>query len=483
MQNTRKSQPFRIKNQPHTLADRVKIPRPQSGYALPYYTRNGIDTEYLISNHSMSVVSGTLIVFGPECRVMERLQFDLLPDCTYNVFMRPIVPNHAGHIILVVSLPVVVHVMYNREEDRGIVGDALADKDNLFHWRQGEKTRTYGFGYRALPLGPDTLDGAVFVSNPNAIPLTGVITFFDQDCELVVRKKIAISPGCTEEYPFPQGRYGYGRIQISNQAAINVLHFAASAHGLTAAELLGEANLIEVPPEPPKPGNKVLFDDTHGCRPGATGDWTDYETALIAAGYTVAHHTAPTVTLADLQAHDVFVIAVARGFYDPAEKQAITSFVSGGGGLMIVQDYGIPPPTPAAPWSAPTREVLNLFGANDDNNMVQDAIHNNSASYNPPFAVIFDYQRNFLTHPIVNGWKYFGIDAICSLSGGTGWTTIVETDDDSIPVRRPVLLGRSYGSGRVLAYGDSNTWANYLIGSYENKLFGIRCAEWLLFRI
>ena len=67
---------------------------------------------------------------------------------------------------------------------------------------------------------------------------------------------------------------------------------------------------------------------------------------------------------------------------------------------MIVQDYGIPPPTPAAPWSASTRDVLNLFGANDDNDMVQDPIHNNSASYNPPFTVIFDYQYRTL----VTGW-------------------------------------------------------------------------------
>jgi hypothetical protein len=462
----------KIKNKAHLLADRLEIPRLQSGYALPYYTRQGIDTEFLISNPNMGVVTGTLIVFGRECRVVEKLRFDLGPNCTQSFFIRPIVPDHAGHVILVASLPVIPHTLYHLEE-QVVVGSALADRDNLFRWSPDEKARTYGFGYRALPLGAGTLDGSVFVSNPNSTTLTGLIAFFDQRCELAERKEIAIEPGCTEEYPFPQGRYGYGRIQVSNQAAINVLHFVRDGRSLAAAELLGEANRLEGPPEPPKPGTKILFDDTHGCRPGLIGDWTDYEAALTGAGYTVAHYNAATVTLADLQNYDVFVISMARSYYSNAEKQAISDFANGGGGVMVVQDFG------NAPWTLPTRDILNMFGANDDNNIVTDPTNNDG---NPGW-VIFDYQRNFLPHPITNGWKSFRVDAVCSLSGGGGWTTIVETDDDSTPVRRPVVLGRGFGSGRVLAFGDSNTWANHLLGAYENQLFGIRCAEWLLFQI
>ena len=40
---------------------------------------------------------------------------------------------------------------------------------------------------------------------------------------------------------------------------------------------------------------KAKAKPTIGCRPGVTGDWTDYEAALIATGYTVAHHIAPLV--------------------------------------------------------------------------------------------------------------------------------------------------------------------------------------------
>ncbi len=55
--------------------------------------------------------------------------------------MHHMVPNHVGHTILVVSLPVIVHVLYDREEDRAIIGDAFADKDNLFHSLPDQKAR------------------------------------------------------------------------------------------------------------------------------------------------------------------------------------------------------------------------------------------------------------------------------------------------------------------------------------------------------
>ena len=75
------------------------------------------------------------------------------------------------------------------------------------------------------------------------------------------------------------------------------------------------------------------------------------------------------------------------------------------------------------------------------------------------------------------------VDAAATLSPDPGWTTVAETDDDSIPARRPILMARSLGSGRVVAFGDTNTWADHLIGHLDNGKLGVRCAEWLLFRI
>lgn len=456
-----------------SLADRLSVTRTVRVYALPYYTRDGVDTEYLLSNPNSSPVSAQLVVFGKDCKIAKKLDLEIKPNCTRSVRLRAIVPDHAGWCgVIVKENQLIIHLLYVRGGDLAIVGGELAGQDNLFDWRN-EKSRTYGFGYRTEPLAKDKTSGAVFVSNPNGVNLTGQIVFYGQNCKAVEKKRVIIKPGCTQEYPFPSKDFGYGLIAVSDQAVINVLHFADSARGLTAAELVGESNRVTVPSEPPQPRNKVLFDDTHGCRPGVTGDWTSYEAAINAAGYTVAHHTAPTVTLAALQRHHVFVIAIARAVYTAAEKQAIVDFVNGGGGLLIVQDFG------NAPWSVPTREILNLFGANDDNNFMQDPTNNFGGNDD----VVFDYKRNFLPHPIVNGWKSFHVDAASSLSAGAGWTTVVETDDDSTPARRPAVIARPFGSGRVVAFGDSNTWANHLIANLENRLFGVRSIEWLLFRI
>ncbi len=457
------------------LADNILAARTLRAYALPYYTRDGADTEYLISNPNPNTVSVQVMVFGKECKVTKKLEFELKSNCTRSIRLRAIEPEHAAFcLVLVKEGELIIHLLYARKDDIAIVGGELAGRDNLYEWKN-EKSRTYGFGYRTAPLGHDKMGGSVFVSNPNGATLTGQIIFYGQNCKPVEKKRVSIKPGCTQEYPFPKDDFGYGLIDVSAQAVINVLHFADSAKGLTTAELVGESNQVTVPSEPPPPRSKVLFDDTHGCRPGAVGDWTQYEAAIVGAGYTVAHHTAATVTLAALQQYHVFVVAMVHASYTAAEKQAIVDFVNGGGGLLIVQDFG------NAPWSVPTREVLNLFGANDDNNFMQDPTNHFSPGQFDD--VVFDYQRNFLPHPIVNGWKSFHVDAASSLSGGAGWATVVETDDDSTPSRRPAVIARPFGSGRVVAFGDSNTWANHLIANLENKTFGVRCIEWLLFKI
>jgi len=469
-----KTRTVRTTDLSRNLADRLGVARSLRAYALPYHTVSGTDTEYLISNSNAKAVKVTFVVFGKKCKIAKKQQFTLNPNCTKSLRLRAIVPEHAGHTILTSTADLVAHILYLRQKDVAVVGGELAGQDNLFAWLRQEKSRTYGFGYRALALGHDRLDGAVFVSNPNSTALIGKLVFYDQQCRATRPRRVAVKPGCTARYPFPNGRYGYGRIQVSSQAVINVLHFAASSKGIAAAELVGEANKLQSPPIDPKPRSKILFDDTHGCRPGVTGDWTDYEAALVSTGYTVAHHTAPSVILTALKRHDVFVIAIARSSYSALEKKAISDFVNQGGGLLVVQDFG------NAPWSVPTREILNLFGANDDNNFIHDPTNNVGGQIDD---VIFDYQRNFLAHPITNGWKYFHVDAAASLSGGAGWNTIVETDDDSVPARRPVVIARAFGAGRIVAFGDTNTWANHLINHLENKHFGIRCAEWLLFKI
>ena len=179
----------------------------------------------------------------------------------------------------------------------------------------------------------------------------------------------------------------------------------------------------------------------------------------------------------DRHQHTDAVCSLALGLsleYSASEKAAITSFVNGGGGLLIVGEWSFYQPLTVA-----LSALLNIFGANYDDNQVEDPTNYEDQTY----YVLYDNQRNFLPHPIVDGLTQIKLFAGSSLSGGDGWKTIIETDDDSVPARRPIVICRPFGAGRIVAFCDSTFLTNVYIQSYDNKAFGLRCAEWLLFRI
>jgi Domain of unknown function (DUF4350) len=447
--------------------------RSKVAMALPYFTRTGGDCEYIFSNPTATPIGTDLIVFGKECSIAKRFEATIKPHCSKSYQIRPIVPDHAGHSVLISTGQLIAHILYM---NKGLIvtGGELVGNDNLFQWRENEKSRTYGFGYRTSPLGNDSMSASIFVSNPSNLMLTGSVNFFDARCEMADRRKFRIKPWCTIELKCPANTYGFGRITISHKAVMNVLHFSKVMKGLTAAELLGEINQIDMSVDPPQPRTKVLFDNTHQCRPGAVGDWATFAQELSNAGMTVSHHNSGTITASVLNQYHALVIAMARVSYTQSEKDAIVNFVNQGGGLLISQDFG------NAPWSAPTREILNLFGANDDNNTAEDPTNNDNSNFT---NIVFDSSRNFYAHPITIGLSDFSVSATATLSGAGGWNTVVETDDDSTPVRSPVLIARAFGQGRVVALGDSNIWADHMIGVRQNKDLGISCIKWILFSI
>lgn len=449
----------------------------QRAYALPYYTRLGGDTEYLISNPGVATVTGSLIVYGPACLpVGEPIRIKVGPHCTQSVRVRAIVAENAGHALLATNQLPVIAIHYVRR-DLAVVGSALAGSDAVVSWPPRTRSLTCGFGYRTLPLGPDTLDGSLFVSNPNVTGLNGVLRLFDERCESVFAGKFFIRPGCTREFRFPPGHYGYGQVSISAPAVLNLLHFAKSAGGVTAAELIGAANRVQ---EVPPPGTGLLIDYTHDCRSPATGDLTMWESALAAAGNKVDRLMTAPITAAALQPHRALVIVGPRVGYTSAEMQAISDFVYAGGGLLVVGDYGVDPAVITMPWTWPTRSVMGAFGVIDDNNMAEDALHNDGGL---PGNVIFEAQRCFKPHPIVNGLNTISVYATCTFSLAAGWTTIVETDSDAVPPNQPVLIERSFGAGRVVIFGDCNSATDTEIGKYDNQAFALRCAERVLFKI
>jgi hypothetical protein len=332
--------------------------------------------------------------------------------------------------------------------------------------------RAYAFGYRSFSLASSPVPGVVCISNPTANLLSGQVAFFDQSCRALRPIRLAVRPGCTREIPFPKDRYGYCRVDTSDSAVVNVLHLDPTGRLIAGAELITDENQVSSRSTTPTGKKRVLFDDTHQCRPGLVGDWTRFESALRSAGLTVSHLSG-AITPASLSECDVLVVAVARTAYNVVEKKAIASFVGNGGGLLMVQDFG------NAPWSVPMRDLLNTFSTSDENNLIFDETNN----VGDPGWVLFEPARNYHPHTILTGINAFHVNAAASLTGGTLWETIVETDDDSVPSRRPVLIARNMGSGRLLAFGDSNTWADGLIADLDNQRLGVRSIQWLLQRI
>lgn len=447
------------------------------GYALPYFTRLGGDTEYLISNPGAVPVQGSLTVYGPECRpVGEPVPIQLGPMCTVSVRIRAIAPDHAGHAVLDVSRPVVIGIFYLRRDEAAIVGNALAGRDALVGMPVRVAAGSYGFSYRTQPFGQDTLTASVFVSNPNGTPLGGALTVYGERCDVVDRQQIGVRPGCTREYALPAGRYGFGRIRIADPAVLSLLHFSAATGGVTTAELLDEPLHV---PEPPQ-GNGILIDDTHGCRGAASGDLTTWESALVAAGITVGHLTTPPLTAAALSPYRALAIVMPLIAYDPAEVQDISSFVSAGGGLVLGQDFGLDPAFGANPWTGPARSVMGAFGLLDDNNMALDPTHNEAGDAS---RIRFDVGRNFGGHAVVNGLSTTSVVATCTFSNAVGWDPVVITDSDSIPAMAATVVARTVAAGRVLVLGDTNTLSDTVIVEHENRAFGLRCAEWVTFQL
>jgi hypothetical protein len=386
-----------------------------------------------------------------------------------------IVPDHAGHGILDVDGPVVIGLGYLRGGDDTLVGQAMVGRTSFVGPSAPPGPTSYGFAYRTLPFTPDQLAATLFVSNPGTTSLGGRLVVYSERCEVLDLQRIAVLPGCTGQYQLPTGYFGFGRVTVLSHAVVNLLHFSANAGGLATAELLDAAVAVTEPPE--QVG--LLIDHTHRGTPNAADGLTRLESAVVANGIAVAHHTSGPLTAAALQPHRAVAIVLPTLAYDAAEIQAIVDFVNAGGGLLLAQDWGIDPRFGYAPWSLPARGVMSAFGLVDDSNLVLDTLHNDGIAE----QLRFDVGRNFGSHPIVSGLSTLTAVWSCTLATGNGWSPVIATDADAVPPERPVVAERAVGGGRVLVLGDSNMLNDSTVPLRENLAFAVRCVEWVTFRI
>ena len=234
---------------------------------------------------------------------------------------------------------------------------------------------------------------------------------------------------------------------------------------------------------------KVLFDDAHAetagnadwvisssrpdplkenPNPQVETDWTgglsSWGVALQKTGrYSLMTNTSTitygdTSNTLDLSNFNAFIIPEPNTLFTASEKTAILTFVHNGGGLFMIADHT----------------------GSDRNNDGYDSLHifndlmSNSGVGNDPFGIIFDAARIANDYP---GIDTPNPDPILQGPFGTGTTSLINqgTTETISPTDNPNVVGvvyttgssntgttgvfiarSTYGSGRVIAAGDSS---------------------------
>lgn len=206
------------------------------------------------------------------------------------------------------------------------------------------------------------------------------------------------------------------------------------------------------------PAGTILWDTNHGittgCNPGV--DYTTLASRLTGWGHTLTVSNAGVIA-AGLSNYDALIINAGTSWnsaYTVAEVNAITAFVNGGGGLVIMSDGTGFPTANIAP-------VGTAFGFNINAYQVPGGITTN----------------NFATHDIFTDVSAIQLNGV-GLITATAPSLIVAWR--MAPYTGHSLVGvRVYGDGNVVAIGDTAVWHNALIDSSANSKFAENVFDFL----
>ncbi|NHJ14968.1 MAG: hypothetical protein EAX95_14905 [Candidatus Thorarchaeota archaeon] len=204
----------------------------------------------------------------------------------------------------------------------------------------------------------------------------------------------------------------------------------------------------------------VLFDQSNSPILNLAGSYFDFATFLTLNGFTIKWMS----TFYESLLSDADVLAISEGYYTvvnytAADIVAIESFVVGGGGLFLLNDWG--------QYSYQTGPIIENFGLvlnttsyleDSDNTIYGD-------SYN------FYEGEDILSHPITTGVNRIELDRSTGFASIGSASPLAVTDDDGTctwysdgsPANGVVVAAaRAYGMGRVVVIPDVNVAANSL---------------------
>ncbi|MCW3130812.1 MAG: DUF4350 domain-containing protein [Methanophagales archaeon] len=252
---------------------------------------------------------------------------------------------------------------------------------------------------------------------------------------------------------------------------------------------------------------KILFihDGYSEAKKITNTDWNGYSdlaAMLEGKGFTVVEQNLNPITLDDLTCYDIVVFSPSwhNREIDSSEAEALAIYVQNGGGLFLMGENGVA--SWSDKWDNSVSKVGKYFGIEFNFAMVCDPTDHYDNERDPDGGVDMPFITDISHHKVTDGVSKFMIV----------WGTSLQVSDSALPIaytdsdawldtnsiwnsdlkhwecyqdgseelgRFPVLAVSRYGSGKVVALGDSGLFLNDWLDNYDHFDLAHNIFEWL----
>lgn len=243
------------------------------------------------------------------------------------------------------------------------------------------------------------------------------------------------------------------------------------------------SNVTEIPEVNPQASKVVLF-DLSKAEDAGNADWridgaySNWADSLRSLGYTV--RTITSVNSSTLAGASVLVVPEPQNPFSLTERDAILSAMNSGMGLFMIADHRISDRNNNG-WDSP--EVFNGWDGSTPSSV--SSTYKWSLDSHYQFKLKFSFNSSYsdpvytatpltTTHPIIQGSTSSTTDNVNSAGVYVGTSVDVTSGQSLMGANGKTYLATSgYGSGRVVAWGDSSTFADNTLsngstGQYNN---------------
>jgi len=193
-------------------------------------------------------------------------------------------------------------------------------------------------------------------------------------------------------------------------------------------------------------------------------------------GYSVSVIITTTVIMKRFNYEGVLVIIGPRSEYSSDEIEEISNFVSHGGGLLLVDDFGS------------GNSIADYFGFHFSKEKLIDY---GSYDRSPYLPVIVDFANHSITRNvsaiIMNKPTALSISAdveTIAYSSNKSWLDFDNDEkwdvDNETRGPLPVIQARTYGQGKIVVISDPSMFNNDMIDRRDNLVLFINIINWLM---